>query len=514
MSQTTVPAQLLGLDGVEIDVIEREADGSWTVHVTTAAPRAACCPGCGHAAERVRESTVHTVKHVTMVAMRVSWHKSRFWCGNAECGNASFVETGPLADRRAGISSHARTVTGHLVGDWLVPVSRVAAGVGMAWHTVHDAFVGVAAQAGIVVTDTTTTTDRGAGVACDAGPDRQDGETAGGGDPRVADADPGAVGTDLAARPQRSVGGGVLPPVAVLGIDDHRRGKPLYHRDRSTGEWVADADRWQTVFVDSAGGHGLLGQVEGRAGVDAAAWLAAQDPAWRAGITHVTIDMSTVYNSVVTTSGLLPHAALIVDAFHAVQLANTMVGDVRRRVTFEHYGRRGRATDPEYTIKNQLVRGKEKLSERARNKLLCVLADLGGYGRQIGAAWRAKELLRAVIGLSPNQTGVATTGHRLRRAFHAFFTFCGTIGASVPEIVTLAQTISTWRTEIARGVLTGHSNAAAEGVNRLVKLVYRGAFGFTNVTHQQRRSRYTASRSTRPEWLHTVNTSAAPCVVT
>ncbi|MGI8306395.1 transposase [Saccharopolyspora hattusasensis] len=157
---------------------------------------------------------------------------------------------------------------------------------------------------------------------------------------------------------------------------------------------------------------------------------------------------------------------------------------------------------------------KEKLSERARNKLLCVLADLGGYGRQIGAAWRAKELLRAVIGLSPNQTGVATTGHRLRRAFHAFFTFCGTIGASVPEIVTLAQTISTWRTEIARGVLTGHSNAAAEGVNRLVKLVYRGAFGFTNVTHQQRRSRYTASRSTRPEWLHTVNTSAAPCVVT
>ena len=514
MSQTTVLAQLLGLDGVEVDLIEREADGSWTVHVTTATGRRVCCSGCGHAAQRVKESTVHTLKHVTMVAMRLVWHKSWFWCENTECATASFAETGPVAGPRAGVSAHARSVMGHLVGDWLVPVSRVAAGVGVAWHTVHDAFVGVAAQAGIVVTDTTATedgadttvTEGGAGADGDAEPGRRD-------QVPVSGADPVAAGADLAARPQRSVGG-VLPPVAVLGVDDHRRGKPLFHRDRTTGAWVADADRWQTVFVDSAGGHGLLGQVEGRAGVDAAAWLAAQDPAWRADITHVTIDMSTVYKSVITTSGLLPNAALIVDAFHAVQLANTMVGDVRRRVTFEHYRRRGRATDPEYTIKNLLVRGKEKLSERARHELLCVLADLGDGGRQIGAAWRAKELLRAAIGLSPNRTGVATTGHRLRRAFEAFFAFCGTIGASVPKIQTLAQTISRWRTEIARGLLTGHSNTAAEGVNRLIKLVYRSAFGFTNVTHQQRRSRYTASRSTRPEWLHTVNTSSAPYAVT
>jgi transposase len=45
----------------------------------------------------------------------------------------------------------------------------------------------------------------------------------------------------------------------------------------------------------------------------------------------------------------------------------------------------------------------------------------------------------------------------------------------------LAETIPTWRAEIARGVLTGYSNAAAEGVNLLVKLVYRTAFGLTNV---------------------------------
>ncbi|MFF4776341.1 transposase [Microtetraspora fusca] len=79
--------------------------------------------------------------------------------------------------------------------------------------------------------------------------------------------------------------------------------------------------------------------------------------------------------------------------------------------------------------------------------------------------------------------------------------FCGTVGASVPELQTLAETISLWRAEIARGVATGHSNAAAEGVNRLVKLVYRTGFGFRDVTNQQRRSRYAASRGTRAVWL-------------
>ena len=499
MSQTRVSAELLGLAGVEIDLIEREADGSFTVHVTTAAGQQTCCPGCGQAPGRIKERRTHTLQHVTLVPMRVRWHKSRFWCESTECGQDSFTETGPVAGARAGVSAHAKTVMGHLVGDWLAPVSRVAAGVGVAWHTAHDAFAAVAARARIVVTDTTTTT----GTATGSQPDAHSPEATRDGDPAQPATDPVSTSAQAATRPSRSVSG-VLPPVSVLGIDDHRRGKPLYHRDSTTGAWVADADRWQTVFVDSAGGHGLLGQAEGRAGADAAAWLAAQDPTWRAGVTHVTIDMSTVYKSVVTTSGLLPNATLIVDAFHVIQLANTMIGDVRRRVTFEHYGRRGHATDPEYTIKNLLVRGKEKLSDRARNKLLCTLADLGDGGRQLGAAWRAKELLRAVIALSPNRTKVATTGHQLRRAFEAFFLFCGTIGATIPEIQTLAQTISTWRTEIARGVLTGHSNAAAEGVNRLVKLVYRSAFGFTNVPNQQRRSRYTASRSTRPEWLHTV----------
>src|SRR5262249_57719035 len=113
-----------------------------------------------------------------------------------------------------------------------------------------------------------------------------------------------------------------------------------------------------------------------------------------------------------------------------------------------------------------------------------------------------------VVRVCRKGTGRRACGSEVGDALAAVFEFAGTVGASVPEIQTLAETVSTWRAEIARAVLTGHSNAAAEGVNRLVKLVYRGAFGFTNVANQQRRARYAASRSTRPHWLRRVTSAA------
>ena len=113
---------------------------------------------------------------------------------------------------------------GHLVGDWLVPVSRVAAAAGVSWHTTHDAFAGVAAEAGICPTDAKTSAE------AEARPEPGPG----------TDAEPGTdstAGTAVPAGPCRA-GPGVLPPVGVLGIDDHRRGKPLYHRDPAGRGWL------------------------------------------------------------------------------------------------------------------------------------------------------------------------------------------------------------------------------------------------------------------------------------
>ena len=53
-----------------------------------------------------------------------------------------------------------------------------------------------------------------------------------------------------------------LPPVAVLGIDETRRGKPIWTQDPHTKRRVLACDRWHTGFVDAAGG--LLARVEDR----------------------------------------------------------------------------------------------------------------------------------------------------------------------------------------------------------------------------------------------------------
>jgi hypothetical protein len=152
-------------------------------------------------------------------------------------------------------------------------------------------FVAVAADARIVVTGTTTGQDGGAEPES---PEREatgQEKATGEGDPAGADANRACAGTDPVTRPGRSAGR--CRRCRCWASTATGEANPCITEPR-TGAWVADADRRQTVFVDSAGGHGLLDQAEGRAGVDAAAWPAAQDPTWRAGITHVTIDMSTV----------------------------------------------------------------------------------------------------------------------------------------------------------------------------------------------------------------------------
>jgi transposase len=79
--------------------------------------------------------------------------------------------------------------------------------------------------------------------------------------------------------------------VAVLGIDETRRGKAKWETDPATGKrtWV---DRFDTGLVDITGDQGLLAQVNGRDVATVVDWIQAQSEQFRAGITHVAIDMS------------------------------------------------------------------------------------------------------------------------------------------------------------------------------------------------------------------------------
>jgi hypothetical protein len=315
-------------------------------------------------------------------------------------------------------------------------------------------------------------------------------------------------------------------PVEVLGVDEVRRGRPRWrpaepaqpptpareppvtpepvtpepvtpepvvpepvvpHRETARARTLAD--RWHVGFTDVGGGQGMLGQVEGRTADDVAYWLAQQTPAWRDRIRYVAIDMCTVF--VAAIRRYLPHATVVVDHFHVVKLANDTVAEVRRRIATQLRGRRGRTTDPEYTVRNLLRRNREDLSDRAFAKLWNTLVDLGGPGLTILTTWIAKEELRRLLALAGTGADRSVISHRLYR----FYTWCA--DAAVPELERLARTIQTWWPPIEAFLHTKITNAASEGYNRVVKLDARNAYGYRSPENQRLRTRCATTRRAR-----------------
>lgn len=502
----------MGLAGVEVIDVEAGTDPTRVVHVITAGDLPRECPHCGTPSARLKETVCTAPRDVLLGSTRLElrWHKQRWWCDNDACGQRTFTEVVPQVGPGHRLTGRMREAMAEAVGEQLLPVSEVARGYGVAWHTAHDAFVCLA--------DATLGAQR---------PDDDRSDDSHGDDDGVNDdipdaaPQPGGQGTTpTATRPEAPGAGasqvedalqGALPLVRVLGIDDTRRGKCRLRRDPDTGAWVQLADQWQTGFVDISGDAGLLGQSAGRAGRDVLRWCSAQPQQWRDAIQVVAIDLSSAYRSGIRTA--LPHAQIAADPFHVVQLANKMVAQVRRRETTRRYGRRGRQGDPEYAVKRLLMRNTEDLPPAAATKMWNTLIDAGEHGQPILAAYIAKEKIRDVLALSPTRAHTTPAPSQIRHRLTEFFTWCATF-ADIPEIATFAETISRWRHEIATAVHTGVSNAKSEGVNRIVKLVARIAYGFRNPVNQRRRVRYAATRTGRRKESLSVHTRRPLPVIT
>ena len=151
------------------------------------------------------------------------------------------------------------------------------------------------------------------------------------------------------------------------------------------------------------GGVGLLGQVWGRTAAAVSAWFDTQTREWRAGVRVVAIDMCTVFKAAVRDS--LPHAVLVVDRFHVVQLANAALTEVRRRVTVQHRGRRGRKGNREWELRNRLTRSAARMHA---DHLDPMVEDLHALPKKIGkpilAAWNVKEDLVDLLALHGTPT--------------------------------------------------------------------------------------------------------------
>jgi transposase len=428
---------LFGVAGLRVTDVEAGADGVVEVWAVTDCEGAAACPGCGELSSRVHDIVVTHPADARRAGGKValSWVKRRLKCGNAGCPRKAFTERAPAVAPGGRVTGRLLESVAGEVADRGITESEAARHAGVSWHCAHGAFT---ARAG-----------------------------------ELLDAPPA--------------------PVAHLGIDEHRRGRLRWRLDEETGQYEQLADRWHVVFCDLDGGQGMLGQVEGRTADDAAYWLLQAPQDWRDKAGVVAIDMCAIFLSAVRRA--LPRAKVAVDLFHVVQLAVKAVDDVRRRATREKYGRRGKEGDPEYGVKGLLKRNAESLSGQHFARVIETL-DADGHGQQVLLAWIAKEKLRAALNLRIRIRRSQPCERQVRDRLSTFCDWCAQHDA-VPELATLAATISKWEEQLVTAVLTGVTNAATESLNRLAKLEARLAYGFRNPANQRRRVRIAATRGTR-----------------
>ena len=472
---------LLGLDGLAVTVVERSAAGTLLVEVATAAETAAACPTCGVISTRVKQYVCTRPRDLPQgrTRMELVWRKRRWYCREPWCGRKSFTESMPAVPAGARITTRLREHAGDLVVDGLcATVAAAGRMTGVSWPTAMDAVRAAAER----VLDEVPDPVEVLGV-----------DEVRRGRPRWRPAEPAPPPTparEPPVTPEPVTPEPVTPELVVPEPVTPELVVPepvVPHRETARARTLAD--RWHVGFTDVGGGQGMLGQVEGRTADDVAYWLAQQTPAWRDRIRYVAIDMCTVF--VAAIRRCLPNATIVVDHFHVVKLANDTVAEVRRRIATQLRGRRGRKTDPEYTVRNLLRRNREDLSDTAFAKLWNTLVDLGGPGLTILKTWIAKEELRRLLALAGTGADRSVISHRLYR----FYIWCA--DAAVPELERLARTIQTWWSAIEAFLHTKITNAASEGYNRVVKLDARNAYGYRNPENQRLRTRCATTRRAR-----------------
>lgn len=280
------------------------------------------------------------------------------------CGHTWRQDTSKAADRRAKISRRGLTwALFAIVVDHLT-VSRVAAGLGVSWHTANSA----------VLTE----------------------------GKRVLIDDPGR-----------------FEGVTTIGVDEH------VWRHTRKGDRFVTVIIDLTPIREKTGPARLLDMVEGRSKSVFKQWLADRPRAWRAGVEVVAMDGFTGFKTATTEE--LPGAVPVMDPFHVVRLAGDGLDRCRQRVQQATTGHRGRSGDPLYRARRTLHTGANLLTEKQQARLNAVFrsenhleveATWGIYQRII-AAYRepdrkkGKQMMKAVI--DSVTAGVPTALVEIRR---------------------------------------------------------------------------------------------------
>jgi transposase len=372
------------------------------------------CPGCGVVAT-LHDRRPRWVRDLPAGGRPVTlvWFKRVWRCAEEACGRRTWSERHQAIRPRAVLTERARAECARRVGEDATDVARVAVDLGVGWATVMRA-VWEYGQ-------------------------------------RILDQQ------------------WLHTNVTVLGLDE----------TAFLAATAVSSTQFITGLVDLAPAGGgparLLDVVEGRSGQVVTDWLDERGPDWCAGVTTAALDPFRGYERALRTA--LPGATVVLDAFHAVRLAQQAIDDVRRRVQQDTRGHRGRTGDPLYGIRRVLQRGAEHLSPNAYGRLLAGL-DVGDPRGEVAAAYIACQELRHLY--------AAPDIDRARRRLHTFYQACAAPG--VPELERLGRTISAWEDQLLAYFRTGGvSNGPTEAVNLLVKRIKRAGFGFRNFANYRLR---------------------------
>ena len=162
---------LFGVEGLQVTDAQAGPDGTVEVWAVTDYPAAAACPDCGTVSARLDDTVLARPRDVRRGGDRVAvwWVKCRWKCDEEACCRKTFTEWLPQVPPRCRITARLREQAGAEVSDRGITPAEAARHAGISWPVAHEAF---AAAAGPVLEQ-------------------------------------------------------AAAPVAHLGIDEHRRGRPV-----------------------------------------------------------------------------------------------------------------------------------------------------------------------------------------------------------------------------------------------------------------------------------------------
>lgn len=155
--------------------------------------------------------------------------------------------------------------------------------------------------------------------------------------------------------------------VSVLGVDEH------VWRHTRFGEKYVTVIIDLTPVRDRVGPARLLDMIPGRSKAVFKTWLSERSRTWAEGIEVVAMDGFTGFKTAAAEE--LPTATAVMDPFHVVRLAGDALDQCRRRIQQAIHGHRGHAGDPLYMSRRVLHTGLELLTDRQWARLDALFTD-------------------------------------------------------------------------------------------------------------------------------------------